>query len=312
MNEANHKLNNSSILIAGPTGVGKSTFAVALAQRVGGEILCADAYQLYQGLPILTAQPSPDAYRTVPHHLYHHIDMRENCDVVQFLQMITPLLEDVQARGKIPILVGGTGLYMKAFTHGLDPLPTVDEPLRQELSQLPLIELQNRLRTLDAAAFHAIDILNPRRVIRAIEIVTTSGLPLAEFRSSWQKPASRPHIGLYLQRSREDLHQRIAQNVHSLFAQNVVKEVRAALAHGIGDTASRAIGFQQITSLLEGKCTEKSCQESILIATRQYAKRQSTWFRAQEDFLTLPLEAHDDLEENAEQWIQSHPEIFSE
>lgn len=310
MNEANHKLNNSPILIAGPTGVGKSTFAVALAQQVGGEILCADAYQLYEGLPILTAQPAADACATIPHHLYHHIDLRKNCDVVQFLQILDPILADVQARGKIPILVGGTGLYMKAFTHGLDPLPAVNEPLRQELSALSLEELQKRLYQIDAAAWNTIDIQNPRRVLRAIEIITTSGQPLAEFRSSWKKPAFRPHTGIYLHRKREDLHHRIETNVKALFTQGAVSEVETALRHGIGDTARKAIGFHQINSLLEGKCTEKQCQESILIATRQYAKRQCTWFRAQENFLTLPVEAHESPEPNAEQWIQAHSEIL--
>lgn len=288
MAPATNSLNNKPVLIAGPTGVGKTDFAVALAQRVGGEIVCADAFQLYRGLPLLTAQPSTEQQQDIPHHLFHCIDSSENCDVARWLELAKDAVGAITARNKIPVLVGGTGLYMKAFTHGLDPVPPSDPRLREELGVLPLLELQERLREADPEAYEEIERQNPRRVIRALEIVLLSGRPLSAFRSRW-KGKGIPHTGMFLTRDREQLRDRIAANVRRQFASGLVEEVRAARAGNISPTASRAIGFREVAALLEGQISQEECLQRIIVSTQQYAKRQLTWFRSQSTFEELSL-----------------------
>ena len=274
--------------MTGPTGVGKSSFAVALARRIGGEIAGADAFQIYDGLPVLTAQPDSSQRAAVPHHLIGFLDLRENFDAARFVRAARDVIADIQSREKIPILVGGTGLYLKALTHGLAEMPTVDPALRERVSGLNLPEAIDELRAADPTAPLQIDLRNPVRVRRALEIVLQTGRPLAESRGQWSRP-NHEFRGLVLIRDRDELRARIKVNVEAMLAGGAVEEVRRAVQAGPG--ARRAIGFREIEDFLAGRISESECREAITTATWQYAKRQRTWCRTQFEFPELDLTA---------------------
>ncbi len=271
--------------MTGPTGVGKSVFAVELAHRLDGEIVGADAYQVYAGLRILTAQP--DLAGKVPHHLIGFLPPTESFDAAAFFALATEKIAEIRGRGRRPIVVGGTGLYLKALTHGLDAPAPGDPAFREEIQDLPLEELVRRLDEADPEARLVVDLQNPRRVQRALEIVHATGRPLAESRRAWNTPGNPDFCGLLLTRERPELDDRIAINVDRMFAEGVVHEVGSLGT--VGPTAERAIGFREIRAMLDGRLTESACREAILLATRQYAKRQLTWFRNQFNFTTIDL-----------------------
>jgi tRNA dimethylallyltransferase len=281
---ATHSLNSDLIALAGPTGAGKSEFACELASRMGAEILCADAFQVYQGLGVLTAQPDSDLLSKVSHHFYGCIDPKESFDAAQFAARIQPNLERVRSAGKRPMLVGGSGLYFRALLDGFDPLPPVDPGLRESLAARTLPDLIKHLQELDPEAVHRIDLKNPRRVARALEIVLQTGRPLVE---SWQSGKSQHACGILLTREREELRDRIARNVDSMFEKGVIEEVAAVKE--IGPTASRAIGLCEIRQVLMGVITVEAAKETIKQSTWQYAKRQGTWFRNQTSYREIPL-----------------------
>lgn len=272
--------------MAGPTGVGKSRFAVQLAEHLGGEIIGADAFQIYDGLPVLTARPTPDLLDRIPHHLVGVWDPGQTCDAASYALAARACMEEISGRGKVPLLVGGTGLYLKALTHGLADIPKVGDALRHEISEFSLEEAIRRLAGADPAAPSQIDTRNPVRVRRALEIVLTTGRPLAEARSQWKSP-SVAMDGIFLTRSRDDLHSRIAANVAGLFDHGVVEEVRAA--PDVGPGLRRAIGYADIQAHLAGKTDLEETRERIFLHTRQYAKRQLTWFRNQFNFPYIDL-----------------------
>jgi len=272
--------------VTGPTGVGKSAFSVELAERLGGEILGADAFQIYAGLPILTAQPGPDLMRRVPHHLIGILGLEEACNAGRFAEMARQGIRDVQSRGKVPILTGGAGLYLKALTHGLNDLPPTDPALRKMVSAMEPAEALARLGEADCNAPGQIDARNPARVRRALEIVLSTGSPLSASRTGWKSPGEG-FRGLILERDRAELWKRIEKNVGAMFDGGVVDEVR--LASGAGPGAARAIGFREVQELLAGRISSGGCRDAIAAATRRYAKRQLTWCRHQFSFPVIPL-----------------------
>jgi len=272
--------------VTGPTGVGKSAFAVALAEKIHGEVVGADAFQIYEGLPILTAWPEAGLLARIPHHLIGVLGLQETCDAARYLRRATAAIQEIQSRGRVPVIAGGTGLYLKALTHGLANLPPVEESLRRAVACMELPEALARLHEADPAATAHIDARNPVRVRRALEIVLTTGKPLSASRTTW-KSGSKDFEGIVLERDRADLYLRIAANVEAQFAGGVIEEVRRAGPVGAG--ASRAIGFREIQELLSGRLTLPECRAGMLAATRRYAKRQMTWCRHQFSFPTLHL-----------------------
>ena len=272
--------------MTGPTGVGKSAFAVALAERMQGEIVGADAFQIYSDLPILTAQPEPDLLVRVPHHLIGVLGLDETCDAARYVRMAARTIREIQSRNHTPILSGGTGLYLKALTHGLADMRPVDASLRKNIAEMALSEVLSLLRDADADAPGQIDCQNPVRVRRALEIVLSTGKPLSASRTTW-KSAGNGFKGILLERDRADLRMRIAANVDSMFDDGVIEEVRKA--GNVGPGASRAIGFREIQELIAGQITHDECRNRIVTATRRYAKRQLTWCRHQFNFSVINL-----------------------
>ena len=277
-----------TIVIAGPTGAGKTDLSLRLAECLGGEIVGADAFQIYAGLPILTAQPTPGQLARVPHHLVGSVDPSEAYDAAAYRREALAVLRDLSTRGKRPIIVGGTGLYVKALLGGLDELPDQDPVLREEFSQRDLSTLVERLRERDPEGAASIDCANRRRVERALEIVTLAGKPLSEVRKG-PRPMPPGVRGILIARERGELNRRIAANVDAMFAEGVEAEVAALPEEKTGPNASMTLGLREIRALQRGEIARGEAISRITMATRRYAKRQMTWFRNQHDF--TPLDA---------------------
>lgn len=263
-------------IIAGPTAVGKSELAVAVAERCGGEIVSADAFQVYQGLDILTAKPFPAFRARAPHHLIGEVPLTQSFDVAQYLSLARERIDAIRGRGRVPIIAGGTGLYLRALTHGLADLPPADAALRTQLESQTIGELNERFAVLDPAGHAQIDRQNRRRLIRALEVCLLTGRPFSSFREQW-KDSATVGGGIVLNRERAELHDRIRRRTQAMFAAGVVEEVRQT--GSIGTTAGQTLGWREIGALIAGTMTQKDCEAAIQQATRRYAKRQLTWFR---------------------------------
>lgn len=273
--------------LCGPTASGKSALALEWAKECGGEIVNADAYQLYRGLDLITAAPSREEQEQVPHHLYAVLSSTESCDAQRYRDMAQSVIEEILSRGKIPIVTGGSGLYLKFLTHGPSPLPSGDAALRAELDALPLEELVAELEKVDPREAAQINRQNRRYVSRAVEIFRLSGRPVSEQRQQWEHvQAERVAAlrGAVLEVPRPTLHDRIALRTKHMLAMGAIDQV-AALRDEFSTTCRKAIGIEQILEYLDGKIDLARCEELIVQSTRQYAKRQITWFQ-REKWLT--------------------------
>lgn len=277
------------ILVAGPTAVGKSAVAFSLAQKLGGEIVSVDSMQVYRGMDIGTAKPSAAERAAVPHHLLDVMSVAEPFSSAQFLELAKHAVREIRQRGRVPILCGGTGLYMKVFLEGLGAAPASNAALRAELESMPLPELLAELARKDPRAFERIDRRNPRRVIRAVEVIRLTGKPFSETRADWgptpAQPAARK-LCFGLARSADDLHARIDARVEQMFRDGLVEETERLLRQGLAGnrTALQALGYQQVAQFLAGQRPLDETIKLVKTRTRQFARRQMTYFRRQ-----LPL-----------------------
>jgi tRNA dimethylallyltransferase len=282
----------SPLLLAGPTAVGKSEVALLLAEKLGGEIVSVDSMQVYRRLDIGTAKPSEAERERVPHHLIDIVDLTEPFDAAQFLKRARETVTQIQTRNRLPILCGGTGLYFKGFLEGFGDAPPGDPRLRAELERIPLPALLQELAERDRITYEKIDRQNPRRVLRALEVIRLTGKPFSAQRSGWQTPTMTAqasdirHHGAAcfgLIRSAGDLRKRLDRRVEEMFCRGLVAETEALLKRGLADnkTALQALGYRQVAEFLEGKRSLPETIELVKIRTRQFAKRQMTWFRRQ-------------------------------
>ncbi|HEY3664135.1 MAG TPA: tRNA (adenosine(37)-N6)-dimethylallyltransferase MiaA [Chthoniobacterales bacterium] len=276
----------NAFFIVGPTASGKSELAADVAARCGAEVVNADAFQIYRGLATLTAQPSETILRKAPHHLVGVVPPSEAMDAAKFRELARSAIEEINRRGRLAIVAGGSGLYLKALTHGLAPLPPVDSKLRAELDALPLEELNRRLLAVDPLGAKTIDRQNKRRVVRALEIFALTNRPASEQRSEWAQEAADLR-GVFVFRERNELYARIDRRVDEMFREGVTEEV--ARLGKLSSTAGKTLGLEQIRLLLEGKISQAECAAAIQQATRRYAKRQLTWFRRQPNLESLNL-----------------------
>jgi tRNA dimethylallyltransferase len=270
-------------ILAGLTAVGKSEFAVRLAEQLRTEIVGADAFQIYAGLDILSGKPSLQLRRQIPHHLVGVVPITETCDAARYAEMASERIRHLNARGIRPLVVGGTGFYLKALTHPLPKLPGADPAIRAELAGRSLASLLVELGTRDPICFQQIDRNNRRRVERALEVCRVTGQPFSTFKPS--QPESTDVPALWLDRPRDELYTRIDQRVERMFVEGAVDEVQRITQ--ISQTAAQMIGFAEIRDYLAGRCSRQACIEAIQLATRQYAKRQLTWLRRQ-NYLGFP------------------------
>ena len=285
-----------AFFIVGPTATGKSELAADVASEMGAEIISADAFQVYRGLDLLTAKPDRSTVAKAPHHLIGTTPLHEEMNAEKYRCAASRVIGEIHSGGKVAIVVGGSGLYIKALTHGLAPLPESDPKLRENLTAMSLDELRSRLVELDSEAAGKIDMKNRRRVVRALEIYLLTGKPASPQLKEWTvtegadrgDPGSTiPSAGVFVFRDREELYTRINQRVEGMFESGVIEEVRAA--GEVSATASQMIGFREIRQLLDGEMSISQCIAAIQQATRRYAKRQLTWFRRQTNFSTLNL-----------------------
>lgn len=283
------------VVVVGPTAAGKSDLGVALALRLDGEVVNADSMQLYRGMDVGTAKLTLDERRGVPHHLLDVLEVTQEASVAAYQRAARAAIDDIRTRGRVPLLVGGSGLYVRAVVDDLafpGTDPAVRARLEAELAAVGAPALHARLATLDPAAAAAILPTNGRRVVRALEVVEITGGP---FRATLPAaPAGQPGVvQLGLDVPRETLDARIEQRVDRMWAQGLVDEVRRLEAAGLrrGRTASRALGYAQVLRFLAGECDERQARDETARATRRFARRQDTWFRRDPRIRWLP---HDD------------------
>jgi tRNA dimethylallyltransferase len=273
------------IFLAGPTAVGKSEIALLLAEKIGGEIISVDSMQVYRGLEIGTAKPSSEERARVRHHLIDVVDVTEPFDAAQFVRLANAAVAEIQARGRVPIFCGGTGLYFKAFLEGLGEAPPADEALRAQLEGSPLPELLAELAEKDPVTYDRIDRNNPRRVIRAVEVIRLTGKKFSEQRAEWKSTVHSPQSTVIFGFAREvvDLRARIDGRVGAMFARGLVEETRRLMEQGLAQnkTAMQALGYRQVIEHLRGERSLAETIELVKIKTRQFAKRQMTWFNRQ-------------------------------
>jgi len=280
-----------AFFIVGPTATGKSELAADLAGEIEAEIVSADAFQIYRALDLLTAKPEAATLAKAPHHLIGTTPLHEEMNAEKYRRAASRVIDQIHSRGKPVIVVGGSGLYIKALRHGLAVVPESDPKLRAQLNAMSLDELRSQLTELDAESARKIDTKNRRRLARALEICLLTGKPASEVVAGVGDPSQPestiPATGVFVYRDREELYARINRRVKAMFEQGVIEEVRAAGATSA--TASQMIALREIRELLEGRMSLLQCIAEIQQSTRRYAKRQLTWFRRQTNFLPLNL-----------------------
>ena len=274
------------VAVVGPTATGKTALAVALARRLGGEVVNADSMQLYRGMDIGTAKPGPAERGGVPHHLLDLWHVRQAASVAEYRRLARAEIDRLRAAGVVPLLVGGSGLYVRAVLDELDfpgTDPAVRARLEEELADVGPAALHARLAALDPAAAAAVLPTNGRRIVRAMEVVQLTGGP---FRATLPEP--RPHypgVTIGLDREPAELDERVARRVEAMWAAGFVAEVEALAAEGLreGPTASRALGYAQVLAQFDGELTAEEARERTVVATRRFVRRQRSWFRRYAD-----------------------------
>jgi tRNA dimethylallyltransferase len=269
-------------VIAGPTAIGKTALSIELAKHFNTEIISADSRQFFHELKIGAAPPSKEELGSVPHHLIGHLSVNQSFTVADFEKEALEILQDLFKVHDIVIVTGGSGLYINALCNGLDELPSADPLLREELNDIVsnsgLEVLVNELKEKDPEAAAGIDLHNPQRVIRAIEVIRLSGKKYSEQRSSLPKPRPFKIIRILLEMDREKLYERINKRVDKMIDEGLIAEAKELypLRHL---NALQTVGYKEVFEHFDGKISLDKAIELIKQNTRRYAKRQLTWFR---------------------------------
>lgn len=269
-------------VIVGPTAVGKTAAAIRLAQQLGTRIISADSRQCYRELNIGVAKPSPHELSAVPHYFIDSHSIQEEVNAAVFERLALQWTEEIFKTSPSVVMVGGTGLYIKAFTEGLDDIPPADESIRFHIQQQYELQgigwLQEEIKKYDPDFYGKGEILNPQRLMRALEVRLTTGQSILSFRSREPKP--RPfHIQtIGIQLPKEQLHERIHNRVDQMIKNGLPEEVRNLIPYR-DHNALQTVGYRELFEYLDGKCSLETAIANIKTNTRQYAKRQLTWFR---------------------------------
>lgn len=273
------------LAIVGPTAVGKTSVSIACALKLQGEIISADSMQVYRGMDIGTAKIKPSEMQGVQHHLIGIVDPTDTFSAATYQKLAQKLIADISSRGHLPLLVGGTGLYIRAVLENYNfSQPSLDANLRQELRCLlkdnGTLALYKRLQKIDPLAATRIHPHDQRRVLRALEVVLQTGTSIVEWEAQERtKPPLYNQVIIGLTMDREDLYQRINRRVDLMIEQGLVEEVQQLLDQGFSKVSKQALGYKEIVSYLEGQQTLSEAVQTLKRETRRYAKRQLTWFR---------------------------------
>ncbi len=273
------------IIITGPTGVGKTGLSLLLAEELGTEIISADSMQVYRGMDIGTAKPSPQEMARVRHHMIDIIDPSGSYSAGRYLRDVIPLIEGLHDRGRIPVVIGGTGLYIRALTRGIFAAPGADPGLRKSLLAMEETRpgsLYRELLRVDPAAAGFIQPGDKRRIVRALEVTMKTGRPMSDLQREKTAPLPYEYVKIGLARQRRELYRMIGERVEEMFSRGLVDEVEELLKRNPSETPLQAIGYKEVASYLRGEQGLEETKELVKRATRRYAKRQFTWFRKEE------------------------------
>jgi tRNA dimethylallyltransferase len=272
------------IFIVGPTAVGKSETGLSVARRLEGEIVCCDAMQVYREIAIASDKPSAIARREIPHHLVDILSVTQDFNVACFRQLAGRAIQDIQKRGKTPLVVGGSGMYMSVLLDGIFESAVADEDLRAELSRELLFKgqafLHERLKGLDPQAAGKIHPNDPQRIIRALEVAISTGQPLSQLQPKREGLWGKMPIKLFcLNRPREELYQRVEARIEDMFTRGLLEEIKQIASMPLGVTAGKIIGIPEVMGYLKGEYDLARAKYLMKLNTRHYVKRQLTWFR---------------------------------
>ena len=278
------------VVILGPTAVGKSSVAIELAMRVGGEIISADSRAFFRGLDIVTDKPQIEERREVPHHLIDIVGLTGSYDAMMFRSDVERLIPEIRARGRVPIIVGGGTLYLGAILRGIFTGPSADPELRKELLSEPLDELYGRLREVDPQAAIKIHANDRLRIVRALEVHRITGQPISDLQRE-AEPLSLNFVVFGLRMERKAHRQAIAERVREMLADGLIDEVRSLRASGLTEDhqAHRTIGIPETEAFLDGKASRQGLEERLIVNTWKLARRQMAWFKRDLDVTWIDI-----------------------
>lgn len=280
----------NGIVIAGPTGVGKTDISIGIAKKIKGEIISADASQVYKEMDIGTAKITREEMGEVAHHLIDIIDCGEDYSVGNFEKDVNKILLNLEKEKKNVLLVGGTGLYIKSITDGFSELPSKNEKIRKNLEKKSLEELQVQLKKLDGKAYEEIDIYNKIRLIRAIEVCIITGGKFSKLKKQNKKGNNYEFLKILLVRDRDELYERINTRVDKMLKAGLLEEVKK-IYNNYNDKLYKinAIGYKELFQYFNGNCSLENAIENIKKESRKYAKRQFTWFKKEKEYVVYNL-----------------------
>jgi tRNA dimethylallyltransferase len=281
------------LVLTGPTAVGKTGVSLELAERTGAEIVSADSRQVYRGLDIGTAKPSAEERARVRHHLVDELDVGEPWSAGRFAEAANGRIREILARGRVPLVVGGSTLYLEALVHGLAEVPPGDPEVRRALTAQVAadpVALFEELRRVDPQGAETLDPTKSQRLVRALEVFRTTGRPWSSFFEARQPPPYRYRV-VVLTREREELYRRIERRVDEMIERGLVEENRRLLedGHRLDTNPLRTIGYQEPLAFLEGQISFEEMVRRLKRNTRRYAKRQLTWFRRRAEYEWVDL-----------------------
>jgi tRNA dimethylallyltransferase len=295
--------------IVGPTAVGKTDVSIKVAQKIKAEIISCDSMQVYREISIASNKPKASDLKIVPHHLINIISVKDEFDVSLFNQLALKALEDILRKNKVPVIVGGSGMYMQVLLDGIFEGASKDTQLREDLTaqanKKGLDSLYTKLESLDPEAAKNIHPNNLQRVIRALEVCLTQGKPFSVLKQKRKGIWGKYDIKIFaLNRAREELYALINKRVDDMFKAGLVEEIKSILKLDLSPTAERIIGVREIKDYLEGKASLEDAKEKIKINTRHYAKRQFTWFRKDKRLEWIQIEQKDKVQDIVSQVLE--------